>query len=299
MIFSGMFASDNFTCLTILDLKMKKFEKSAFTSETARLLAIMEKLRDPEDGCPWDVEQTFETIAPHTIEEAYEVADAIEKKDWSHLQEELGDLLLQVVFHAQMAKDEGLFEFDDVAASISAKMLKRHPHVFGGDTIETADAQTIAWEQHKEEERKAKAIELGEVIPSALDGVAAGLPALTRAIKLQKRAIRVGFDWPDVTGVLDKVREELAEVEEEINAPEISQDRIKDEIGDLLFTVVNLARWAKVDPDGALRSCNNKFERRFKAMENGVRGTGKEMTEVPLEEMERHWVAAKMDEKKL
>lgn len=278
---------------------MKKFEKSAYPSEISRLLAVVEKLRDPDDGCPWDIEQTFETVAPHTIEEAYEVADAIERKDWPHLQEELGDLLLQVVFHAQMAKDEGLFEFDDVAGSISAKMLKRHPHVFGDDLIDTADAQTIQWEQQKEDERKARAAEAGEGIPSALDGVANGLPALTRSLKLQKRAIRVGFDWPDVTGVLDKVREELAEVEVEINAPEISQDRIKDEIGDLLFTVVNLARWANVDADGALRSCNNKFEGRFKAMENGVRRTGKEMTEVSLDEMQRHWVAAKMDEKKL
>lgn len=276
---------------------MKNYEKSSFDSEITRLLAIMEKLRDPETGCPWDIEQTFATIAPHTIEEAYEVADAIEHEDWPHLREELGDLLLQVVFHAQMAKDEKMFDFNDVASGIAEKMLKRHPHVFGDDVIETADAQTIAWEAQKEAERKAKAAEKGEEPPSALDGVAGGLPSLTRALKLQKRAVRVGFDWPDVNGVLDKIREELEEVEEEVRAVNLSQDRIKDEIGDLLFTVVNLARWAGVDPDSALRSCNVKFERRFKAMENGVRGTGKEMTEATLEEMERYWQAAKESEK--
>ncbi|MDV7338592.1 nucleoside triphosphate pyrophosphohydrolase [Terasakiella sp. A23] len=276
---------------------MKNYDAASFDSEIARLLAIMEKLRDPENGCPWDIEQTFETIAPHTIEEAYEVADAIEHKDWPHLREELGDLLLQVVFHAQMAKDEKLFDFNQVAGSIAEKMLSRHPHVFGDEVIETADAQTIAWEQQKENERKAKAAEKGENPPSALDGVAGGLPSLTRALKLQKRAVRVGFDWPDVTGVLDKIREELAEVEEEVREVNLSQERVKDEIGDLLFTVVNLARWADVDPDSALRSCNVKFERRFKAMENGVRASGKEMTEVTLEEMESHWQAAKESEK--
>lgn len=277
---------------------MKNYEKSSFDSEITRLLAIMEKLRDPDTGCPWDIEQTFATIAPHTIEEAYEVADAIEHEDWPHLREELGDLLLQVVFHAQMAKDQNMFDFNDVANGIVEKMLKRHPHVFGNDVIETADAQTIAWEAQKEAERKEKAAEKGEEPPSALDGVAGGLPSLTRALKLQKRAVRVGFDWPDVNGVLDKVREELEEVEEEVREANISQERIKDEIGDLLFTVVNLARWADVDPDSALRSCNVKFERRFKAMENGVRASGKEMQEATLEEMQGHWQTVKESEKK-
>ncbi len=276
---------------------MTKFDSSSFESEMSRLLAIMAKLRDPKDGCPWDIEQSFETIAPHTIEEAYEVADAIEHKDWPHLQEELGDLLLQVVFHAQMAKDENLFDFNDVAKSIADKMVSRHPHVFGDEVIETADAQTVAWEQQKERERKEKAMQAGQDIPSALDGVAGGLPALTRSLKLQKRAIRVGFDWPDVDGVLDKIREELQEVEEEVHHVQPSKDRIKDEIGDLLFTVVNLARWADVDPDSALRSCNVKFERRFKAMEAGVRADGKEMVDATLAEMERHWQAAKKLEK--
>ncbi len=276
---------------------MKKFERDAFPSEIDRLLAIMEKLRDPENGCPWDIEQTFATIAPHTIEEAYEVADAIEHEDWPHLKEELGDLLLQVVFHAQMAKDENLFEFNEVASSIAEKMLKRHPHVFGDENIETADAQTVHWEKLKEEERKAKAAEKGQEAPSALDGVSPGLPALTRSLKLQKRAVRVGFDWPDVNGVLDKIREELAEVEEEVREVNLSQERVKDEIGDLLFTVVNLARWADVDPDSALRACNVKFERRFKAMEQGVLASGKEMTDASLEEMESHWQAAKENEK--
>ncbi|WP_135077700.1 nucleoside triphosphate pyrophosphohydrolase [Terasakiella sp. SH-1] len=278
---------------------MTKFDSASFDSEITRLLAIMAKLRDPENGCPWDVEQTFATIAPHTIEEAYEVADAIEHQDWPHLQEELGDLLLQVVFHAQMAKDENLFEFNDVAKNISDKMVQRHPHVFGDEVIESAEAQTVAWEQLKEEERKAKAVEKGAHPPSALDGVSPGLPSMTRAMKLQKRAVRVGFDWPDVNGVLDKIREELAEVEEEVREVNLSQDRIKDEIGDLLFTVVNLARWAEVDPDSALRSCNAKFERRFKSMEAGVRATGKEVSEAALEEMESFWQLAKADEKKL
>lgn len=276
---------------------MKKFERDAFPSEMDRLLAIMEKLRDPETGCPWDIEQTFATIAPHTIEEAYEVADAIEHEDWPHLKEELGDLLLQVVFHSQMAKDDNLFEFNDVAGSIAEKMLNRHPHVFGDEVIETADAQTVHWEKLKEQERKAKAAEKGEEAPSALDGVSPGLPALTRSLKLQKRAVRVGFDWPDVNGVLDKIREELDEVEEEVREVSLSQERIKDEIGDLLFTVVNLARWADIDPDSALRACNVKFERRFKEMEAGVRSAGKDMTEASLEEMEHFWQQAKKTEK--
>ncbi|SCA55180.1 nucleoside triphosphate pyrophosphohydrolase [Candidatus Terasakiella magnetica] len=276
---------------------MTKFDSGSFDSEISRLLVIMAKLRDPENGCPWDIEQTFATIAPHTIEEAYEVADAIEHADWPHLQEELGDLLLQVVFHAQMAKDENLFEFNDVAKSIADKMLSRHPHVFGDELIETADQQTVHWEKLKEQERKEKAAQKGDSPPSALDGVSTGLPSMTRAMKLQKRAVRVGFDWPDVNGVLDKIREELAEVEEEVREVNLSQDRIKDEIGDLLFTVVNLARWADVDPDSALRSCNAKFERRFKAMETGVCSTGKEMPQATLEEMESFWQAAKKDEK--
>lgn len=278
---------------------MTEFDSASFDTEMSRLLAIMAKLRDPENGCPWDIEQSFETIAPHTIEEAYEVADAIEQKDWPHLQEELGDLLLQVVFHAQMAKDESLFDFNAVAKSIADKMVNRHPHVFGDEVIETADAQTVAWEQQKEKERKEKAARQGEQPPSALDGVADGLPSLTRAMKLQKRAVRVGFEWPDVNGVLDKIREELSEVEEEVHHVKPSQERIKDEIGDLLFTVVNLARWADVDPDSALRSCNVKFERRFKMMEAGVRGDGKEMPQASLEEMERHWQAAKKTEIKV
>ncbi|WP_419799862.1 MazG family protein [Terasakiella sp.] len=180
-----------------------------------------------------------------------------------------------------------------MAKSIADKMVSRHPHVFGDEVIETADAQTVAWEEQKERERKEKAMRAGDDIPSALDGVAGGLPALTRSLKLQKRAIRVGFDWPNVDGVLDKIREELQEVEEEVHHAQPSKDRIKDEIGDLLFTVVNLARWADVDPDSALRSCNVKFERRFKAMEAGVRAGGKEMQDATLEEMERYWQMAK------
>lgn len=278
---------------------MSEFDKANFPDGLSHLLAIMAKLRDPDGGCPWDLEQSFATIAPHTIEEAYEVADAIEYQDWPHLKEELGDLLLQVVFHAQMAKDEGLFDFNDVSEGIADKMIRRHPHVFGEEVVETAEAQTAAWELIKQQEREAKTAKQGVQPSSVLDGISAGLPSLTRAMKIQKRAIRAGFDWPDVQGVLDKVKEELAEVEEEVLADQPVQDRIKDEIGDLLFTVTNLARWADVDPDSALRACNVKFDRRFRAMEQGVRGQGKELKEASLEEMEYHWKEAKKLEKKL
>lgn len=259
-----------------------------------RLLAIMSRLRDPEGGCPWDLEQSFATIAPHTIEEAYEVADAIERGDMAHLKDELGDLLFQVVFYTQMSREIGAFDFADVANSISDKMIRRHPHVFGEEKIESAAAQTAAWEAQKEAERRAAAEATGRR-PSALDGVIPGLPALLRAVKLQKRAARVGFDWPDSLQVLDKIAEEVAEIRDEITNGG-GQDRLRDEVGDLLFAVVNLARHLDVDPEGALRGANAKFERRFRRIEALLADSGREAKDASLDELEALWIQAKAEE---
>ncbi len=256
---------------------------------TKKLLEIMAKLRSKDVGCPWDLEQDFSTIAPYTIEEAYEVAEAIAKGDMGGLREELGDLLLQVVFHAQMANEEKLFSFEDVAASINDKMIRRHPHVFGDADIKDADAQTANWETIKAAERGKK--EKTRV----LDDVPAALPALMRAQKLQGRAARVGFDWPDVTGVMAKVREELEETQEAID--ENDAKHTAEEIGDLLFAVVNLARFTGVDAEDALRNANAKFTRRFEAVEDGVKASGKDFKETSLDEMEAFWVAAKAAER--
>jgi ATP diphosphatase len=223
----------------------------------------MTKLRDPDGGCPWDLEQTFATIAPYTIEEAYEVADAIERQDFSELKEELGDLLLQVVFHSQIADEAGLFNVEDVARAINEKMVRRHPHVFEAPDGRGADRQTEAWEVIKARERAEKAGGQGKA--SALDGVAKALPALMRAEKLQKRAARTGFDWTEARDILDKLEEESGEVREAIDGGDI--DEIEDEIGDLLFVGANLARRFKLDPEIALRKANLKFERRFRSME--------------------------------
>lgn len=239
-----------------------------------RLVAIMARLRDPERGCEWDVAQTFDTIAPYTIEEAYEVADAIERGDMDELKDELGDLLLQVVFHARMAEEAGAFGLPDVIAAISDKMERRHPHIFRGAT----EGGHAVWEQIKAEERGAKADS------SALAGVAIALPALLRADKLQKRAARVGFDWPDASGPRAKIDEELAEVEAAAAA------ELEEEIGDVLFSVVNWARHQGVDSEAALRAANAKFERRFRAMESSV---SKELQGLSLEALEEHWQAAK------
>lgn len=255
---------------------------------TAKLLEIMAKLRAPEGGCPWDLEQDFSTIAPYTIEEAYEVAEAIAQGDMTGLREELGDLLLQVVFHAQMASEEKLFSFEDVAAAINDKMIRRHPHVFGDADIKDADAQTANWETIKAAERKGKARE------RVLDDVPTALPALMRAQKLQGRAARVGFDWPNVDGVMAKVAEETIEVDEAIKAKD--QAHIAEEIGDLLFAVVNLARFTGVDAEDALRNANAKFTRRFEAVEDGVKDSGKGFEGSSLDEMEAFWVAAKRSE---
>jgi nucleoside triphosphate diphosphatase len=234
-----------------------------------RLLAIMARLRDPERGCPWDREQDFASIAPYTIEEAYEVADAIARGDMAALKDELGDLLFQVVFHARMAEEAGLFDFAEIAATIVDKMVRRHPHVFGDAEIATAAAQGEAWEEHKAKERAARAAAAGNP-ESVLDGVALALPALLRAIKIQRRAARIGFDWPTARPVIAKIAEEIAELEPEI-AGELDGGadpcRIEDEMGDILFAAANLARKLDIDPEAALRRATTKFERRFRALE--------------------------------
>ena len=259
----------------------------------ARLLAVMQQLRNPDGGCPWDLEQNFATIAPYTIEEAYEVAEAIERQDTAALKDELGDLLLQVVFHTQMAREAGSFDFEAVATGIADKMVRRHPHVFGDAKVADADAQTVAWEEHKESERRAKASAEGRNA-SVLDGVAAGLPALMRAVKLQRRAARVGFDWPRVADVFLKIDEELSELKQEIENE--SAERMADEIGDLLFAVVNLARHLQADPEAALRHANAKFERRFRQVEAELAGTGRSPADASLDELEAVWQRVKAAE---
>lgn len=272
------------------------------TAATDRLLVIMARLRDPAAGCPWDVEQTFASIAPHTIEEAYEVADAIARGDLAGLKEELGDLLLQVAFHARMAEEQGAFAFDDVAAGICDKLVRRHPHVFADARIDSAEAQTHAWERHKEAERAARAgDDENAAAAGVLDGVALALPALVRAVKLQSRAARVGFDWPDAAAALPKVEEELAELAAEMpgeaEAPDpAARDRLEDEVGDLLFAVVNVARKLRIDPEGALRRANGKFERRFAGIEARLRAEGRSPDGATLAELDRLWTEVKAGE---
>jgi nucleoside triphosphate diphosphatase len=258
--------------------------------DLATLLDIMRILRDPQSGCPWDKEQTFETVAPYTIEEAYEVASAIEDRDPEHLREELGDLLFQVVFHAQMAEERGLFDFGGVVEAVTAKMIARHPHVFGDqDKPKTAAAQTEAWETLKRRERAAKKMSL-------LDDVPFVLPALTRAVKLQKRAGTVGFDWDCAAKVLDKIVEEAGEVVE-AQTSGAPQEHVEEEVGDLLFVAANLARHLKVDPEKALRAANAKFIRRFHVIESGLAAQGKTPADATLEEMEALWQHAKLMER--
>ncbi len=258
-----------------------------------RLVEIMAKLRDPDGGCPWDLEQDFASIAPYTIEEAYEVADAIARDEMGQLTDELGDLLLQVVFHARMAEEKQLFDFAAVADGISDKMVRRHPHVFGDVDIATSEAQTLAWEDQKAEERAKRARAEGREL-SALDGVALNLPALLRAQKLQARAARVGFDWPDAAPVYDKVDEELAEVRDAAAKGDVAA--LTDEIGDLLFSVVNLARHLNVDPEGALRAGNAKFERRFHRLETLASDRGVNLRTADLAALDALWDAAKAEE---
>jgi len=259
-----------------------------------RLIEIMARLRAPEGGCPWDLEQSFATIAPYTIEEAYEVADAIARGDLTDLKEELGDLLLQVVFHARMAEEQQAFAFDDVAKAIADKMIRRHPHVFGDAPERDSVAQTVSWEAAKAVERSEKA---SRGPASALDGVALALPALMRADKLQRRAARVGFDWPEAAQVLDKIEEEIGELRRELDAGS-AKDAVEDEVGDLLFALANLARHLGVDPEVALRRGNRKFERRFRAIEAALAAEGRRPEAATLEEMEALWQQAKARERR-
>jgi MazG family protein len=261
------------------------------TTDISRLIAIMARLRDPQGGCPWDLEQTFATIAPYTVEEAYEVADAIERNDLGDLRDELGDLLLQVVFHSRMAEEQGEFTLNDVIKSICNKMIRRHPHVFGEASFETVAAQSAAWEEIKAAERAAKGPERARV----LDDVPSGLPGLLRAVKLTKRAARVGFDWPDISTVLDKLHEEISELQVEIDAGE--RDKAREELGDLLFVCANLARKLEVDPEDALRAANAKFTRRFRFIEDALEARGLTPAQSNLEEMDGLWDEAKRVEK--
>jgi nucleoside triphosphate diphosphatase len=257
------------------------------------LLTVMAALRTPGTGCPWDLEQSFKTIAPYTIEEAYEVADAIERGDLIHLKEELGDLLLQVVYHSRMAEEQGAFAFADVAEAITTKMVRRHPHVFGTPEERAAGAEPGFWE-------RAKAKERAEDAPSALDGVPVGLPALTRAVKLQHKAASVGFDWPSLEPVFDKLKEEIEELEEAVTqaGPDGERAEIEEEFGDLLFVVANVARHLELDPETALRSANHKFTRRFHAIEGKLAADGRTPSQSTLAEMDRLWNEAKAEEKK-
>jgi ATP diphosphatase len=258
-------------------------------TELRRLLDIMAALRSPTGGCPWDQQQDFASIAPYTIEEAYEVADAITRRDSAALADELGDLLFQVVYHARMAEEAGKFAFADVTKAIADKMIRRHPHVFGEAAMRDAAAQTAAWEQQKTTERAARA-ETG-----TLAGVPIGLPALTRAAKLTARAARVGFDWPDAEAVLAKLDEEVAEVRAEL--PAAQRDRLRDEVGDLLFVLANLARKLDLDPEDCLRHANDKFSRRFDGIEQAAGSAGKSLAEMSLEEMEAQWQKVKRDQR--
>jgi len=264
---------------------------AAAVAPISELLDIMARLRDPRGGCAWDLEQSFATIAPYTIEEAYEVADAIQRGCMSDLEEELGDLLLQVVFHAQMAREAGAFDFDDVARAISAKMVRRHPHVFGEAASRTAGEQTLAWEEIKAEERAGKSTGAAGL----LDEVALALPALTRAAKLSGRAARVGFVWPDIGQVLAKLREEVAELEAEVAAGDVAKAR--EELGDVLFVCANIARSLEIDPEEALRGTNAKFVRRFGFIEQALAQRGSSPERSNLAEMDALWEAAKASER--
>ena len=259
-----------------------------------KLLHVMTRLRDPQSGCPWDIEQSFETIAPYTIEEAYEVAQAIQDSDMDALRDELGDLLLQVVYHAEMANESGAFDFDQVAGGIADKMMRRHPHVFSDSTVDDVEQQSLAWETQKAVERNAQAARSG-IRPSALDGVALALPALMRAEKLQKRASRVGFDWHDTSRVVEKISEELSEIaEEEVDGS--PTDALLLECGDLLFACVNLLRHLKIDAESALREANYKFEQRFRRLEDIVESENQKPEHMSLVELEKVWQRVKSEE---
>ena len=256
-------------------------------SDISALVEIMARLRDPETGCPWDLAQDFESISPYTIEEAYEVAHAIAGGQMDELQDELGDLLFQVVYHARMAQEKGAFAIEDVVNGICEKMVRRHPHVFGDENIANAQAQTVAWEEHKARE-KARS---GKVSSSVLDDIPLALPALTRAAKLGRRASKVGFDWPDAQGPREKIDEELAELDAEL--PGADKQRMHHEFGDILFAVVNLCRHHDIDPEAALRDCNIRFQRRFGFVEQSLAGEGLSPDSASLEKMDALWEQAK------
>jgi ATP diphosphatase len=272
------------------------------SSDIARLIEIMAALRTPETGCPWDLEQNFASIAPYTLEEAYEVVDAIERGDLADLRDELGDLLLQVVFHARMAEEQGAFAFPDVVEAITRKLIRRHPHVFGNTKDLSPEQVKALWDTIKGEEkaeRRAERGKLGLPLEAHQSGFLGEIPtamsALTRAQKLTTKAAKVGFDWPEANQVIDKIHEELEEVKEASSSGD--RDRIEDEIGDLLFSVTNLARHYGIDPESALRRTNAKFERRFGSVEHALKRQGRELSEASLEEMEELWVQAKTAER--
>ena len=260
---------------------------SDIVAQLQSVISIMAKLRDPDTGCPWDAKQDFASIAPYTIEEAYEVADAIESGDRTALCDELGDLLLQVVFHARIAEEEGSFTLADVARSISDKMINRHPHVFGHSKAPDVDQQRQLWEDIKKAEREAK----GQT--GILADIPVGMPPMQRAVKLQKRAASVGFDWPDISQIIDKMHEEVAELMVEFESTPQNKQRLTDEVGDLLFVTVNLARKAGVDPETALISCNKKFEKRFNYIEQQTNAKNKSLSDSTLDDMEKLWQEAK------
>lgn len=276
------------------------------SGDIADLIGVMAALRAPSGGCPWDLAQTFSTIAPYTIEEAYEVADAIDKGDMPALKDELGDLLLQVVYHARMAEEQGAFAFGDVAAAITAKMIRRHPHVFGSEAERKAGSASGFWERIKAEERRAQAARVGAAesdVASVLADVPVALPALTRAVKLQHKAAKVGFDWPSLAPVFDKLKEELAELEQAVAGDgdrerDAASAEVKEEFGDLLFVVANVARHLKVDPEAALRAANQKFVRRFGTVERKLAAQGRTPSQSTLAEMDRLWDEAKAEERK-
>ncbi|PIE83222.1 MAG: nucleoside triphosphate pyrophosphohydrolase [Candidatus Contendobacter odensis] len=257
--------------------------------EMAALLELMARLRDPVNGCPWDRQQSYATIVPHTLEEAYEVADAVAREDWAELRDELGDLLFQVVFYAQIACEEGRFDFHEIAGGIVEKMIRRHPHVFADEHYADATEQTVAWENIKAAEKAGR----GKIPTSTLDGVPLALPALIRAVKLQRKAAKAGFDWHQVEPVLAKIEEELAEIRHEM-ANDSPPERLSDELGDVLFAIVNLARHLKIDPEMALRGTNSKFERRFQYIEKQLAEKGQTPKNVTLAEMDMLWEQAKL-----
>jgi len=266
------------------------------TKPIEKLIEVMRRLRDPKDGCPWDLEQDFKSIAPHTLEETYEVVEAIEQGDAQAIKEELGDLLFQIAFHAQLGSEAGLFDFNQIAEAVADKMVERHPHVFGDRDAKTAQAVLANWETDKAIKREAAAKADNRPI-SALDGISTALPAILRALKLQKRAARTGFDWTDAKDILAKIHEEIGELEVEIKK-DANKDGIEDELGDLFFVMVNLARRLEIDPEGALRRTNRKFERRFREIEKRLADAGRKLEDASLEEMEANWTTIKREEKR-